>query len=144
MEPENARAEDDAGGPGTPEDPPEDLLQRLRSAPAEEILTELFSTLVSTAHVKLGRRDARLFIDLGSTTLEHARPFVSDALSTQVESAVGQLRLGQVTAENEAARSGASELDDLSRTPTPPTQDSAAATASGPASTASGLWVPGR
>ena len=49
-----------------------ELVERLRSAPAEEIITELFSTMLSTAQVKLGRRDARLFIDLCAQGLEYA------------------------------------------------------------------------
>src|SRR3712207_2320354 len=83
----------------TPEVDAQDLLDRLRSAPAEQVVAELFSTLISAAQVKLGRHDARLFIDLCAETLHYSRPHVSDDLTKQVETALGQLRLAQVSAE---------------------------------------------
>src|ERR671939_539403 len=96
---------DDRQQPGRA-DPSEEearkILGRMRPPPAEEILTDLFSMLLSTAEVKLGRRDARLFIDLCALTLDHAGPHVSEDLSKRVETALGQLRLAQVGAENEA------------------------------------------
>jgi hypothetical protein len=60
--------------------------------------------LLSTAEVKLGRRDARLFIDLGALTLEYSGRYVSEELSKRVETALGQLRLGQVSSEREVAQ----------------------------------------
>src|SRR3954454_17552742 len=70
MSTENASGDgQQVGGAGESEHDADELVRRLRSAPAEEIMTELFSTLLSTAQVKLGRRDARLFIDLCSQTL---------------------------------------------------------------------------
>ncbi len=121
------------------------LVERLRSAPAEEIVTDLFSTLLSTAQVKLGRRDARLFIDLCAQTLEYARRYLPEELGKQVETALGQLRLAQVSAENELA-SGEPEPNDLSQIPTPPTAVKRIEPDSGhqAASTTSKLWVPGR
>ena len=122
-----------------------ELVERLRSAPAEEIVTDLFSTLLSAAQVKLGRRDARLFIDLCALMSEYAGRYLSDELVKQVETALGQLRLSQVSAEHEVGQKGQPEPNDLSRIPTPPT------TATRPegsfdnpsSSAASKLWVPG-
>ena len=88
----------------TPEVEAQELVDRLRSAPAEEIMADLFSTLLTAAQVKLGRRDARLFIDLCATTLEHSRPHLPDELARQVETALGQLRLAQVSAEIDAGQ----------------------------------------
>lgn len=132
--------------PGPSEDDAREVLERLRSAPAEEIIADLMSTLLSTAQVKLGRRDARLFIDLCAATLEYAGGYVSDNLRRQAESALGQLRMGQVSAENEVAAKGEPEPNDLSRTPTPP----ATGTRTRPTPVdqseppPSRLWVPGR
>src|SRR6478672_12605932 len=95
-----------------------ELVERLRSAPAEEIVTDLFSTLLSAAQVKLGRRDARLFIDLCALMSEYAGRYLSDELVKQVETALGQLRLSQVSAEHEVGRKDQSEPNDLSRNPT--------------------------
>ena len=120
-----------------------ELVERLRSAPAEEIITDLFSTLLSTAQVKLGRRDARLFIDLCAQALEYAGRYLSEELGNQVEAALGQLRLAQVSAENEGAK-GEPEPNDLR--PKPPTVGNRVGADSGPqsASPSSKLWVPGR
>jgi hypothetical protein len=122
-----------------------ELVEQLRAAPAEEVVTELFATLISTAQVKLGRRDARLFIDLSALMLTHAGRYLSDELRTQVETALGQLRLGQVSAENEVARQGQPEPNDLSSVPTPPTgaDPAGGGSASQPTSQSSRLWVPG-
>src|SRR3954454_5042526 len=98
-----------------------ELVERLRSAPAEEIVTDRFSTLLNTAQVKLGRRDARLFIDLCALMSEYAGRYVSADLTKQVETALGQLRLNQVSAEHDVAEKGEVEPNDLSRIPTPPT-----------------------
>ncbi len=122
------------------------LVEQLRLAPAEELLAEVLSTLLSTAQVKLGRRDARLFIDLCAVVLDHAKGSVSDDLRGQVESALGQLRMGQVAAERELAATAEPEPNDL-----PPTQPETPA-AEGPsqagsadsARSPSGLWIPGR
>jgi hypothetical protein len=110
---------------GLSEEDARELVERLRSTPAEEIITDLFSMLLSTAEVKLGRRDARLFIDLGALALDYSGRYVSEELSRRVETALGQLRLGQVSAEREVARTmsdkGESEPNDLTLIPTPPT-----------------------
>lgn len=121
------------------------LVKQLRSAPAEQIITDVFSTLLSTAQVKLGRRDARLFIDLCALTLDHAGPHLSAELGTQVENALGQLRLGQVSAEKELAKHGDPESNDLSRIPTPPTTSGRSASSGGQeTSPSSRPRVPGR
>ena len=122
-----------------------ELVERLRSAPAEEIITELFSTMLSTAQVKLGRRDARLFIDLCAQGLECAGRYLPEELGKQVETALGQLRLAQVSAENEVAK-GEPEPNDLSQIPTPPTVGNRVKADPGhrSASPSSKLWVPGR
>lgn len=135
------------GGAGAPEHDAEEFVQMLRSAPVEEIMAELFSTLLSTAQVKLGRRDARLFIDLCSQTLEYAGHHLPDELNKQVESALGQLRLAQVSAENEVAKKGEPEPNDLSRIPAPPPIQGnrrEADPSDQPAPQASKLWIPGR
>lgn len=139
----------DAGGSGYAEDA-RDLTERLRSEPAEEIVAELASMLLSTAQVKLGRRDARLFIDLCALTLDHAGPYLSEDLHEQVTSALGQLRLGQVSAENELAKNRNAEPNDLSRTPTAPKPGGQPRSGGQPGSggqsaeATSKLWVPGR
>lgn len=129
-----------------PDQDARELVKRLRSAPAEEIITDLFSTLLSTAQVKLGRRDARLFIDLCALMSEYAGRHLSDELTTQVETALARLRLSQVSAEREMVKKSESEPNDLSRMPTPPT--SGGRTEASPdnpsASASSKLWVPGR
>src|SRR4051795_12470882 len=122
MSTENASGDSQqTGGAGESEHDADELLRRLRSAPAEEIVTDLFSTLLSTAQVKLGRRDARLFIDLCTLMSEYAGRFVSADLTKQVQTALGQLRLNQVSAEHDVAEKGEAEPNDLSRIPTPPT-----------------------
>ena len=133
------------GRADTSESDARELVERLRSAPAEEIITELFSTLLSTAQVKLGRRDARLFIDLCAQALEYSGRYLSEELGKQVETALGQLRLAQVSAENEGAK-GEPEPNDLSQIPKPPTVGNRVEADSGPqsASPSSKLWVPGR
>src|SRR5215207_6495087 len=73
-----------------------EFVERLRSAPAEEIVAEAFFMLLNAAQIKLGRRDARLLIDLSAVSLEHAGNHLSDKLAKQVEQSLGQLRLGQV------------------------------------------------
>jgi hypothetical protein len=124
-------------------------MAQLRSAPAEQIVTELLSGLLNAAQIKLGRRDARLLIDLGSLLFEHARPHLRADLVKQVEQAFHQLRLGQVQAERAVAESPQAEPNDLAETPTPPESAAAPPHSQPPPSQpqpspASRLWVPGR
>ncbi|MDP8928827.1 MAG: hypothetical protein M3O70_09690 [Actinomycetota bacterium] len=119
-------------------------VQQLRTAPAEQVVTEVLFTLLNAAHVKLGRRDARLLIDLSTVMLEHLREYVSDDLGKRVDGALGQLRVGQVSAENDAAKTaGETEPNDLDRIPSPPSpaaslRRSSAAAESASASTTRG------
>ncbi len=113
------------GGPqqgprGISDEEARELVQELRSAPAEQVVTEVLFTVLNAAHVKLGRRDARLMIDLSTVMLNHLREYVSADLVKRVDQALGQLRLGQVSAEKEAAKTGKTEPNDLDRVPTAP------------------------
>jgi hypothetical protein len=114
--------------------------QRLRAAPVEELVSELMVTLLSAAQMKLGRRDARLLIDLAGLMADHARPYVSADLAKNVDDSIGQLRFGQVTAEREVAKSPEAEPNDLAVLPTPP----AASPPAPPPPATSKLWVPGQ
>ncbi len=123
------------------------LVEQLRSAPAEPIIADVFSSLLNAAEIKLGRRDARLFIDLCTVMLEYADRYVSAELGKQVEKALGQLRLAQVSAENEIAKKGEPEPNDLSRLPAPPAtgaRPQASSTSDGSTASRSKLWVPGQ
>ena len=139
---------------GRPDDPdrnPEDdarrFVEQLRSTPADEIVAEVFSTFLTAAEVKLGRRDARLFIDLCAALSQHAAPYVPGELGQQVEKALGQLRLAQVSAESHRDDKGEPEPNDLARSPTPPTAGQPAQPPSDDRPTESPLsrlWIPGR
>jgi hypothetical protein len=113
-------------------------------------VTDVLFSLLNTAQVKIGRRDARLFIDLSGLVHEHARRYVPGELATQVDQALAQLRLGQVRAEGELAKAGAQpEPHDLSETPAGPagTAGTAGPLPAAPPpqpSPASRLWIPGR
>jgi hypothetical protein len=100
------------------------MVEQLRSAPAEQIVAEAFFLLLNGAQVKLGRRDARLLIDLNTVMLDYARPYLPDALVKQVEQSLGQLRLGQVSAESAVAAKAEPEPNDLPQVPTPPSTGS--------------------
>lgn len=93
---------------------------QMRSLPVEQLVADVLLSLLNAAQIKLGRRDARLLIDLGTVVHEHARPYLSGELTTQIDELLGQLRLGQVSAEGHASRSGEPEANDLDRVPTPP------------------------
>jgi hypothetical protein len=131
-EDERARSEDDV----------REYARRVRSLPVEQVIGEVVFSLLNAAQVKLGRRDARLLIDLSAVAHEHARPYLSDQLSTQIDQVLGQLRLGQVSAEGRASAPGEPEKNDLDRVPAPPSASGAAQPPPAPAS--SKLWVPGR
>lgn len=117
-----------------------EYVQRLRSLPVEQLIADVLFSLLNAAQVKLGRRDARLLIDLSAMAGEHTRPYLSDELSKQIDQLLGQLRLGQVSAEGHASVPAEPEENDLDRVPAPPS-----AGAERPVAPASGrLWVPGR
>lgn len=128
--------------------------RQLRTLPAETIVADTLFSLLNGAQAKLGRRDARLLIDLATVCLTQARDHLSAELTGQVDGVLGQLRLAQVTAEGRG-RPGEVEENDLDRMPAPPatgttgsqassTSSASAATPASPASPASRLWVPGR
>jgi hypothetical protein len=96
-------------------------MQRMRSLPIEQIVADVLFSLLNAAQVKLGRRDARLLIDLSNVAHEHARPYLSEEFTKHIDQVLGQLRLGQVSAEGDAtSRRGEPEEHDLDRVPTPP------------------------
>ena len=109
--------------------------------PAEQVIGDVVFTLLNAAQVKLGRRDARLLIDLATVAHEHARAYLPDQHTKQIDQVLGQLRLGQVAAEGHPSRPGKPEENDLDQVPAPPPAVAAQSPA-GPAS--SRLWVPGR
>ena len=95
-------------------------MRQMRSLPVDQVIGDVMSTMLSAAQVKLGRRDARLLIDLSTVAHEHARPYLPGELTRQIDEALGQLRLGQVSAEGHANQGGEPEENDLDRMPAPP------------------------
>lgn len=141
-------------GAGQQQGPSEEELReyarQLRPVPADQIVTELLFTALNAAQAKLGRKDARLLIDLAALMVEQVRPHASDDLTKQVDQVLGQLRLSQVEAEREAAAKGEAEPNDLDHVPAP-----GAASSSSPPPTSpqpqqepsparSKLWLPGQ
>lgn len=118
-----------------------EYVQRIRSLPVEQIIGDVVFSLLNAAQIKLGRRDARLLIDLSAVSQEHARPYLPEELTKQIDQVLGQLRLGQVTAEGHVSQQGKPEENDLDRVPAPP---SAGAPQPPPSPPPSRLWVPGR
>jgi hypothetical protein len=94
--------------------------QRLRTLPAGELIAQALSGLLSAAQVKLGRRDARLLIDVTAAAHQQARPYLPGDLSKQIDQALGQLRMGQVSAENQAGQQTQPEENDLDQFPASP------------------------
>jgi len=94
--------------------------RRLRSLPVGQVLGDFLFSQLHAAQVKLGRRDARLLIDVTAVAHEHARPYLPGELSRQIDQVLGQLRLGQVSAESHASQQGEPEDNDLDRAPAPP------------------------
>jgi hypothetical protein len=123
----------DAAGPGGGagnEQPPSaedirDYVQRMRSVPVEQLIRDVLFNMLDAAQIKLGRRDARLLIDLSSVAHEHARPYLSDGLTKQIDQLLGQLRMGQVSAEGRASQQGERAENDLDRVPSPPSAGAA-------------------
>jgi hypothetical protein len=100
-----------------------DFARRLRSLPVDQVLGDFLFNLLNAAQLKLGRRDARLLIDVAAVAHEHARPHLPAELTRQLDQALGQLRMGQVNAENHARQHGEPEENDLDRAPAPPQAD---------------------
>ena len=115
-------------------------VQQMRSLPVEQVIGDVLFSLLNAAQVKLGRRDARLLIDVSTVALEQARPHLPAELTKQIDQVLGHLRMGQVSAEGRASQAGDPEDNDLDRPPAPPS--SPTQTPAGPAP--SKLWVPGR
>ncbi len=97
--------------------------RRLRSLPVDQVLGDFLFGLLNAAQVKLGRRDARLLIDVTAVAHEHARPYLPGELTRQIDQVLGQLRMGQVSAESHASRQGQPEENDLDQAPAPPQAD---------------------
>lgn len=115
-------------------------LSQLRGTPADQVVSEILYGLLNAAQAKLGRRDARLMIDLSGLVLDHARRYLPNDQVTQLDRLLGQLRIGQVHAENEVVAKGEAEPNDLPDVPAPPTTSQPAA----PQRPATKLWVPGQ
>jgi hypothetical protein len=87
--------------------------RRLRSLPVDQVLGEFLFGLLNAAQTKLGRRDARLLIDVTAVAHEHARPHLSSELTKQIDQVLGQLRMGQVSAEGQVSQQDQPEENDL-------------------------------
>ena len=107
------------GGERSAEDAAE-YARRLRALPVDQVLGDFLFSLLNAAQVKLGRRDARLLIDVAAVAHEHARPHLPGELTSQIDQVLGQLRMGQVSAESHASQQGQPEENDLERAPAPP------------------------
>jgi hypothetical protein len=99
---------------------PSEYVRRLRALPVDQVVGDALFSLLTAAQAKLGRRDARLLIDVTTVAHEHARPYLPGELTGQIDQVLGQLRLGQVTTESHAGRQAAPEENDLDQIPTPP------------------------
>jgi len=97
-----------------------EYVRRMRSLPVDQVIGEVLFSLFNAAQVKLGRRDARLLIDVSTVAHEHARPYLPGELSRQIDQVLGQLRMGQVSAEGHVSQQGEPEQNDLDRLPSPP------------------------
>src|SRR5262252_1349576 len=97
-----------------------EYVRQMRSLPVEQLIADVLFSLLNAAQVKLGRRDARLLIDLSAVAYEHAGPYLPGELSKQIDQVLGQLRMAQVSAEGHARQSGEPEENDLDRVPAPP------------------------
>ena len=141
---ENGKPEPD-GEPELSEQDIREYTRRLRGLPAEQVIADAMFALLNAAQVKIGRRDARLLIDLVAVSLGHARGYMSDELASRVDGLLGHLRFAQVAAEGRADQSDqAAEENDLDRVPTPPVATPAATRAAqAPRPGMGKLWVPG-
>ena len=117
----------DTGGtePGTsqPGEDPAEFVRRIRSLPVDRVIGDVLFSLLQAAQVKVGRRDARLLIDVTAVAHEHARGYLPGDLAKQIDELLGQLRMAQVSAEGKAGQPeepGQPEENDLDRSPSPP------------------------
>jgi hypothetical protein len=104
-------------GEERPAEDAREYARRLRSLPVDQVLGEFLFSLLNAAQVKLGRRDARLLIDVTTVVHQHARPHLPGELTTQIDQILGQLRMGQVSAESHTSQP---EENDLGQAPVPP------------------------
>ena len=98
----------------------EEYARQLRAFPVDQLFRDFLFSLLNAAQVKLGRRDARLLIDVTAVAHEHARSHLPGELTRQVDEALGQLRMAQVSVENRASQQGKQEENDLPTAPAPP------------------------
>jgi hypothetical protein len=128
-----------------------EYVERLRTAPVDQVLAEVSSALLNAAQVKLGRRDGRLLLDTVAAVTETVRGRVTEDLTGQLDQALTQLRLAQVDAEKQVAAAGmdghreegdveesGSDAPPAAHRPAPPTPEPPAGGAGG-----SRLWTPG-
>ena len=94
--------------------------RRLRALPVDQVIADVVFSMLQAAQVKVGRRDARLLIDVSTVALEHARPYLPGDLGRQIDVVLGELRLAQVSAEGQASTGGQPEHNDLEHVPAPP------------------------
>ena len=99
-----------------------EYVRRMRSLPVDEVIRDVLFGLLNAAQVKLGRRDARLLIDVSTVAHEQARPYLPEELSRQIDQVLGQLRMAQVSAEGHASGQAEPEENDLGGRPAPPGQ----------------------
>ena len=117
----------DEAGPEQAQDAEDirEYARRLRSLPVDRVVGDVLFSLLNAAQVKLGRRDARLLIDVTAVAHEHARPYLPGELTERIDQVLSQLRMGQVSAENHASLQGEPEENDLDRPPDPPSAGAA-------------------
>lgn len=137
------------------EDEVREYVEQLRSTPAQQLVVEMLFNAVNAAQVKLGRKDARLFIDLSALLVDRLSDYLPDEAATQVDQALHQLRLAQVQAEGQLAAAGESEPNDLDQAPSgiapagdsggiDPSASAPPGSSSSAASAGSKLWTPGQ
>jgi hypothetical protein len=98
-----------AGGPvppgAQPQQPSEEELRQylgeMRQGHVGEIVAQVVSALLNGAQVKLGRRDARLLIDMAGAVNDLAEPHLDNEFTGEVTQVLSQLRMAQVEAEDE-------------------------------------------
>jgi len=138
-------------GPGAPSEAElQMMLAQMREAPAEQILVEVVNVLLQAVQVKLGRPDARLLLDVVAGVASAAKGRADTTLLTQVEQAIGQLRLAQVEAESRTPEGTDVGPADPAQPAAPQRPAAAAAAPTGSPQPPDGsegrsrLWVPGR
>lgn len=123
-------------------------MEQLRETPADQVIAEVGSALLSAAQVKIGRPDARLLIDAAGAVTETVVGKVDGNLHQQLQEAVTQLRLAQVEAEKQDSGGSAPPPSEPRESPAStgpaPTQP-ASGTGQAPPSggTTKRLWTPG-